>query len=43
LIDIGYRDASKRADEIEKFLRAPERAKRSVPRRVGQVFPKLVQ
>jgi NTE family protein len=43
LIDIGYRDARKRADEIEAFLRAPELVKRSVLRRPRQAFPKLVQ
>ncbi len=43
LIDIGYRDAGKRADEIEAFLRAPAVAKRAQPRSRRQSFPKLVR
>lgn len=43
LVDIGYRDAGKQADEIEAFLRAPEPAKRATPRTARQAYPKLVR
>jgi NTE family protein len=42
LIDIGYRDAGKRIDEIEEFLRVPQAAKRAAARRAG-TYPKLVR